>query len=119
MSIDIGAIGRQQVAAPATAVAGAAGASTTDPDTSAVDAADDDQAVSVSALPASPPPELSDAIAAAADAYDQLAASGRSLHFALDPPTGRLTIQLQDSAGNVLSTLSPSQVLDAADGSGL
>jgi hypothetical protein len=115
MSIDIGFVGQTQNTPPAP---GAASAQTA-PEIAATAA--DQQAVSldVDTLPAAPPPELRGAIATAANAYEALQSSGRRLHFALDAPTGRLTIELRDLTGNVLSTLNPSHVLAAADGNDL
>ncbi len=72
-----------------------------------------------SAIPSSPPREVQDAIGVAADAYDQLAASGRHLHFGVDPSSGRLTTEVHDAEGNVLYTVSPSTVLDVAAGGDL
>ena len=70
-------------------------------------------------VPASPPPEVLDAIGTAADAYDRLKDAGRRLHFETDPVTGRLSIQVLDDDGNVTATLPPSKVLDLAAGDGL
>lgn len=72
-----------------------------------------------SSIPASPPPEVLDAIGTAADAYDRLNDGGRQLHFETDPATGRLSIQVLDLDGNVTATLPPSKVLDLADGASL
>ncbi len=111
MSFDIGAVEQtQSAAAPASATAGAAQVQ----DAPAVEG--HDEAVSVDTFPSTPPPELTDAIAAAAQSYDNLEAGGRRLHFAVDPPTGRLSIEVHDLTGNVLSTVTPSQVLDVAGG---
>lgn len=68
------------------------------------------------AIPASPPPEVLDAMGAAADAYDRLKTAGRRLHFETDAVTGRVTAQLLDPDGNVVTTLPPSKVLDLASG---
>ena len=68
------------------------------------------------AIPDSPPPEVLDAMGAAADAYDRLKTAGRRLHFESDEITGRVTVQLLDPDGNVLTTLPPSKVLDLASG---
>jgi hypothetical protein len=70
-------------------------------------------------IPALPPAEVLDAMGAAGDAYDRLKTSGRRLHFETDPATGRLTIQLLDDDGHLLTTLPPSKVLDLADGAPL
>lgn len=68
------------------------------------------------AVPASPPPEVLDAIAAADAAYEQLDASGRHVRFGLDPATGRLTCELTDGEGVTLRHLSSHAVLDLASG---
>ena len=68
------------------------------------------------AIPASPPPEVLDAIAAADAAYEQLDASGRHVRFGLDPATGGLTCELTDGEGIALRRLSPRTVLDLASG---
>ena len=73
-------------------------------------------AVTVDSIPASPPPEVLDAIGVASQAYDQLAASGRTVQFSLDGPGGQLTSQLVDAEGNVLGNLAPSGVLGVAAG---
>ena len=72
--------------------------------------------VSVDTLPASPPPEVQDAIGVAADAYDRLAAIGRELRFNVNESTGEVAITVHDADGNQLATLSPSEVLDIASG---
>jgi hypothetical protein len=70
--------------------------------------------VTVDTMPAAPPPEVLDAIGAAASAYDRLTASGVQLHFHVDEQTGKVSTQVYDTRGTVLGTLSPSQVLDVA-----
>ncbi|HET8977306.1 MAG TPA: flagellar protein FlaG [Solirubrobacteraceae bacterium] len=70
-------------------------------------------------IPASPPPEVLDAMGTAADAYERMKTAGRRLHFATDPATGRLTVQVLDPEGNVVTTLPPSKVLDIAAGEAL
>jgi hypothetical protein len=67
-------------------------------------------------IPASPPPEVLDAIAAADAAYEQLDASGRHVRFDLDPDTARLSCELIDGEGAALRRLSPRAVLDLASG---
>jgi hypothetical protein len=79
-------------------------------------AADAHDAVTVDAIPASPPPEVWDAMAVAHAAGDRLATSGRGLSFRTDERTRRLVIELHDVHGNVLDTLSPSGALDIAAG---
>lgn len=73
------------------------------------------------AIPASLPAEVLDAIGAATDVYDQLLAGGRQVHFDFDlhSSTGKLTIQVLDTAGNLLSTVSPHELLHVAAGAPL
>ena len=111
MSFDIQGVGSPSSAAHVSA--GTGGASPSLP-TPGIEAAD--EAVEVHTMPLSPPPEVTDAISAAADAYDRLEASGRQIQFTTDPATGRVSAQLQDLDGNPLSSLTPSQVLSIADG---
>ncbi len=73
-------------------------------------------AVTVDTMPTSPPPEVLEAIGAAARAYDRLAQSGRQLQFTVDQPTGRVNTAVTDTSGNVLGTLSGAQALAVADG---
>jgi hypothetical protein len=78
--------------------------------------ADTTDSVTVDTMPSSPPPEVLDAIASASQAYDRLAAVDRRLHFHVEQPSGRMSVQVQDTKGNVLGTLSPSQALEIAAG---
>jgi len=96
--------------------AAATGAKGADDTTSALDASEAQDAVNVDVIPTSPPDGVMDAIAAASDAYDTLAASGQHVSFSLDPPTGRVQIELQDPAGRPISGLSPSDALRLAAG---
>jgi hypothetical protein len=95
-------------AAPATRVPGAAAGS------GAIEAS-----VSVDAIPSTPPPEVLDQMASAAQAYERLSAQGRELRFARDEASGRTTIEVRDRRGNVLTRLSPAQALDVAAGAPL
>lgn len=65
--------------------------------------------------PASPPPEVHDAIAVAAHAADRLAESGRALRFDADEG-GRVTVHVTDASGTVLHTISGAQALAIASG---
>ena len=66
-------------------------------------------------MPSSPPPEVLDAIGAAARAYDRLTSNGVHLHFHVDEETGKVAVHVYDTQGSVLGgTLAPSQVLDLA-----
>jgi hypothetical protein len=67
-------------------------------------------------IPASPPPEVLDAIARAHDACERLAASGRHVRFDLNEVSGRLACELTDAAGAPLRRLSPHTVLELAAG---
>jgi hypothetical protein len=73
-------------------------------------------AVTVDTLPASPPPEVMDAIGVAVHASERLAASGHEMRFQVDPPTGKVTVEVHDLQGNLQSTVPPSKALDVADG---
>lgn len=70
-------------------------------------------------IPASPPPEVLEAIARAHDAYEQLQAAGQHVHFNLNEISGRLACELTDASGTPLRRLSPRAVLDLAAGSAL
>ena len=59
-------------------------------------------------IPASPPPEVLEAIARAHEAYERLEASGRHVH-----------IELTDASGTPLRSLSPRTVLELAAGAAL
>ncbi|MGH2896281.1 MAG: hypothetical protein ACRDPM_23835 [Solirubrobacteraceae bacterium] len=67
-------------------------------------------------IPASPPPEVLDAIARAHETYERLAASGRHVHFDLDEATGQLALEMTDASGAPPRSLSPREVLDLAAG---
>jgi hypothetical protein len=73
-------------------------------------------AVSLNTFPSSPPQEVLDEMASAARVHDTLSAQGRELHFAHDPQSGRMTIEVRDSGGHVLRTISPSEALEVAAG---
>jgi hypothetical protein len=70
-------------------------------------------------IPASPPPEVLDAIDAAFAACERLEATGRQVRFNLDEATGRLRAELTDRDGVQLQSLSGSAVLDLATGATL
>jgi len=78
-----------------------------------------DQAVNVSAVPSTPPEEVLDAIGVASNAYDQLAASGKHVHFAIDQSSGRVVVELHDANGGVLSSMSPGDALSVAGGASI
>jgi uncharacterized FlaG/YvyC family protein len=70
----------------------------------------------VSAIPASPPDEVLDAMAEAAAAHDRLAAADRGLSFKVDDATGKVTVEVHDTNGKVLFTVPGSKALDIAAG---
>jgi hypothetical protein len=70
-------------------------------------------------IPASPPPEVLEAIARAHEAYERLEAAGQHVHFNLNEVSGRLVCELTDASGTPLRRLSPRAVLDLAARSGL
>jgi putative hemolysin len=106
MSFDIGSVGRTPATTPAStsrstsvaASASAQGANT----------------VTVDTIPASPPPEVHDAIGVANQAYHNLQANGSELRFKVDEATGKLTVEVHDTHGNLLFTVPSSKVLDVA-----
>jgi FlaG protein len=67
-------------------------------------------------LPSSPPAEVLDAIGAAADRADELAATNRELHFEVDKDSNRVIIQVRDLDGNVIRTIPPKDALDVMSG---
>jgi hypothetical protein len=67
-------------------------------------------------IPASPPPEVLDAVGLAAQHAQALRAADRELHFATDPSSGRIVVELRDLAGMVVRTLPPSGALDIVSG---
>jgi hypothetical protein len=66
-----------------------------------------------------PPDELLEEMAVAAEVYERLAARGRELRFRLDPPTGRVTVEVRDLDGRLLYSIAPSRALDIASGEDL
>jgi hypothetical protein len=76
-------------------------------------------AVRVDTIPASPPPEVHDAIALAAQSYKQLAANNREIRFQINDRTGKLTVEVHDPKGNLLFTVPASKALDLAAGGSL
>jgi hypothetical protein len=66
----------------------------------------------------SPPPEVLDAIGVAADAWQRLTGSGHSLRFT-PQGRGRVSVQVIDSSGATVGTLSASQALAVAAGDAL
>jgi hypothetical protein len=75
--------------------------------------------ISLDAIPSSPPQEVFDQMADAAETYERLSAQGRELRFARDADSGRTTIEVRDRGGNVLKLLSPAEALELAAGAPL
>jgi len=107
MGIDLTPIGRTAFEPPA------------DPVRRAPASAFDAAAISSGEVPAAPPPEVLDAIGAAARAAEELHAQGRELRFDVDDASGHVTVQVCDLDGDVLRTIPPSRALDVATGSPL
>jgi hypothetical protein len=61
-----------------------------------------------------PPESVWREVDEAARVWEDLHADGRELHFDLDPQNGRLTIEMRDLEGNVMTAVSPSEVLSIA-----
>ncbi|MEA2479114.1 MAG: hypothetical protein QOJ07_1036 [Thermoleophilaceae bacterium] len=74
---------------------------------------------SFDATPSRPPDDVLDQIAAAGQRYDELRAQKRELHFAADPTSNRVVVQVRDLDGNVLRTIPPSKALDIISGAPL
>jgi len=79
---------------------------------------DDTLAVSTGDIPASPPPEVLEAMDAAGRVARELHATGRELRFVppQDGGDGRVRVEVRDLDGNVLRTIPPSELLDVATG---
>jgi len=67
---------------------------------------------------ASPPPSVQAEVAAAAERAKQMAADNRELHFAKDPNSGRIVVEVRDLDGNVLRVIPPSEALELMSGHG-
>jgi hypothetical protein len=70
-------------------------------------------------IPSSPPQEVLDEMASAAQTHAALSAQGRELRFSHDEQSGRTRIEVRDRGGNVLRTLSPAEALEVAAGAPL
>lgn len=82
--------------------------------------ADDAATLSSGEIPASPPPEVLEAVDAAGRVARELHAQGRELRFTPpDGSVGRVQVEVRDLDGNVLRTIPPSELLDVATGTPL
>jgi flagellar protein FlaG len=95
---------------------GSAPASVASRPAAAADQATPTPAVRADVIPASPPPEVADEVAAAFLRAAQLADAGRELHFAEDPGSGRIVVEVRDLDGTVVRTIAPSEALDIMSG---
>jgi len=84
-------------------------------------AAEDTVTLSHGEIPASPPPEVLEAMDAAGRVARELHATGRELRFTPPPKGehGRVRVEVRDLDGNVLRTIPPSELLDVASGAPL
>jgi len=84
-------------------------------------AAEDSVTLSHDDIPASPPPEVLEAMDAAGRVARELHETGRELRFT--PPSegsnGRVRVEVCDLDGNVLRTIPPRELLDIATGAPL
>lgn len=76
-------------------------------------------AVHFDTFPSSPPREVHHAIGVAAESYERLQQEGRQLSFQVNDRSGKLTVEVHDLQGNVLSTIPASKALEIAGGGGL
>jgi flagellar protein FlaG len=83
--------------------------------------AEDTFTVSRGELPASPPPEVLEAMSVAGRVAQELHEQGRELRFTPPPEgePGRVRVEVRDLDGNVLRTIPPSELLDVATGAPL
>jgi len=103
---------------PATPIERAAPAAPTQP-TQTTDASAPTSGVSTSVdtIPASPPSEVLQAMGAASDRYDSLAAQGKHVGLEVVDGGAGVKVQVTDLQGNVISPpLPPSGVFDILDG---
>ncbi len=108
MSFDIGSVGRTPAPVPTQTARSSAAAP--------AQAAPTGDAVTVDTFPASPPPEVQDAMGVANQAYHSLKDSGAELRFKINEATGKLSVEVHDVHGNLLFTVPASTALDVASG---
>src|SRR6476646_3617165 len=109
MSFDIAPVGRT----PGTAPAATDKTHNTAPSNAAQDS------VTVDTIPSSPPPEVHEAMGAAAQAYDKLQDQGRQMRFKVNEGTGKLVVEVHDLHGQLLFQVPASKALDVAGGGSL
>ena len=108
MSFDIGSVGGTVPATPSQTARSSA--PTPAQATHATDT------VTVDTIPATPPPEVHDAMGIANQAYHDLKAGGSEMRFKINEATGKLSVEVHDVHGNVMFTVPASTVLDVASG---
>ena len=108
MSFDIGSVGRTPASAPSQTAKSSAPAP--------AQTGHGADTVIVDTIPASPPAEVQDAIGVANQAYHNLKAEGSELRFKINESTGKLTVEVHDTHGNLMFTVPSSTVLDVASG---
>ena len=108
MSFDIGSVGRMPASSPTQSARTSAPAPT--------QAAHSADTVTIDTIPASPPPEVHEAMGVAHEAYHNLKANGTELRFKINEATGKLSVEVHDVHGNVMFTVPSSTVLDVASG---
>jgi hypothetical protein len=67
-------------------------------------------------VPPVPTPKVRAEVERAADRVDELHSQGRELHFAQDPGSRRVIIEVRDLDGNVIKTIPPSKALHVMAG---
>ncbi len=71
----------------------------------------------IDTVPSSPPSEVLDAMGAASNRFDQLAAQGKHVGLQLADDGGRVQVQMRDLEGNAVSPpLAPSSVFAILEG---
>jgi hypothetical protein len=108
MSFDIGSVGRMPASAPAQSARSSAPAP--------AQAAPSADTVTVDTIPASPPPEVHEAMGVANQAYHNLKANGTELRFKVNEATGKLSVEVHDVHGNLMFTVPASTALAVASG---
>jgi hypothetical protein len=73
-------------------------------------------AVSLDALPSTPPPEVVAQIQTAGANYEALRAQGYEVHYSYDSQARKTTVQLLDASGTAVKTLSPAEAVELAMG---
>lgn len=115
MSFDIGSVQGSNATVASVRSTGRAKPASTSHGTTSTEAV----TVDVRGIPDSPPPEVLDAMGAAATAHERLAEAGRALSFKIDDTTGQVVVTAHDSEGQALFTLSGSKALEIASGGSL